>query len=302
MGEALRAALSTVRNVKALTATDILGLRRAVYDDGAVDEAEARRLIELHRDGARGECDIVWADFLVETLADYFAIARENPDYGTEYKPDFGRALMNVARAAAPLPAWRENNPEFTWSGAPRAAILDHEADALMDAFRKQGGLNLDVIEMRLLARIFDRAVEVPAKLRAFAIVAISTTVSEDQTITAEEVTFLRRVFYGPGGDGGISISRPEAEALFAMRDEADARAPEWRDLFVKAVTMHVLFAGASPERLDAAEVSWLANKLGPPEDWDEEAHALIDYVVREAQELHESANELLQLGARKAA
>lgn len=284
---ALGEALNAVRDRSAITGAEVLALRKALYADGRVSAEEACALLNAHRLGARGACDLTWAGFFVEALADYFALDRETPDHDESYGPDWSRAVVNVARVFSPLPSHKTGSGRFAWSGGPKAAIREEECGALISAFRRQGGLVLDPVERALVARLFSRAIDIPDTLRAFAVEALTATVIADGRIEADEVALLRTVFQGPGGEGGVFVSRAEAEALFAMHEGTTERVWAWRDLLAQAVGMHVLAGDVSPEAVDAEEAGWLADKLGPSEGWGPEALAIIAFIKSESQEAH---------------
>lgn len=62
------------------------------------------------------------------------------------------------------------------------------------------------------------------------------------------------------GGDD--AVSRDEAEGLMALDAAASERAPEWRMLFVEAVTEYVLKASTPPGYVDAATAGWLTGQI----------------------------------------
>jgi len=77
------------------------------------------------------------------------------------------------------------------------------------------------------------------------------------------ELYILRQVLYSASGDKGISISRTEAEFIFDL-NEATLTAEnhdDWQDLFVKAMTNHLMMVTAyeEPDRLEALrQENWL--------------------------------------------
>ncbi len=298
LGEALR----SVKDLSAVTGSEVLAMRKALYADGRVDDHEAQALLSAHRRGARGKCDLTWADFFVEALADYFALERETPDYGVSYQADWRRAGLNVARTFSPLPSHKNAGRDFAWSTLPKAAIRTEEARALISAFRKDGALVLDAVERRLLARLFERAIDTPPELKTFALEAVVETVTVDEAVDEGEVRLLRAVLYGPAGDEGLAISREEAEALFVIGAAAKERAASWRDLFVRAIGKHVLYGGMTPEGVDSAEAAWLKLSLGPPDTWNQDAVALLRFLAREAETLHANAQALVDAAMARSA
>jgi hypothetical protein len=82
------------------------------------------------------------------------------------------------------------------------------------------------------------------------------------------EVELLRRVFYSVGGDGGMGITRMEAEQIFELNDATSGRDndPEWQTFFVGAIANHLMMI-AAPEKVDLTEMkrreAWLTNGHG---------------------------------------
>ncbi len=107
----------------------------------------------------------------------------------------------------------------------------------------------------------------------------------------------IRRLIYGSGGQNGLAISRTEAEFLFALNraTAGGENDPAWRDLFVKAITMHLLFGGDSPERVDQDEAAWLTAQIGAEGSDRTNERALLAYLKREAASLHPSLDPLCE-------
>ena len=85
----------------------------------------------------------------------------------------------------------------------------------------------------------------------------VAQRAAADGHITADELLALRR----EGWADGI-ITRPEAEALFAVNDALRERSPEWCDFFVEAIGEFVL--NATPPRLQCSleEAEWLIGQI----------------------------------------
>ncbi len=284
MGQSVQDVLASFSDPYAVGVDQIAALRRAIYADGAVNAQEARALLHLHRANAGLASVPSWSDLMVTALADYYGVQRETPDWGADYRPDYAGAVGRLATTMLPIEKTSGCGRTFAWSDVD-ASLPEEDAQALILAFQAESGRVLDVVERRVLARIFDRPVDLPVSLRAFALDAVFATVSADGEIDEEEIMLLRRVLYGPAGDSGIAITRAEAEVVFALHLSLDAEASPhaWRDLFVKAVTSYVLFGGATPGVIDAAEASWLVVKLGDPDALDPLKQALVNYLAHEA-------------------
>lgn len=95
-----------------------------------------------------------------------------------------------------------------------------------------------------------------------------------DGTIKAEEVLALRRQGWGDG-----TISRDEAEALFAVNNAIDVRDQEWTDFFVEAI-VHFVLNGSEPRyQCDNGEASWLIAQVD--QDGMVESMAELEAIVR---------------------
>jgi uncharacterized membrane protein YebE (DUF533 family) len=87
----------------------------------------------------------------------------------------------------------------------------------------------------------------------------IEKDILADGIIDAKEASALRARLFADG-----KIDREEAEFLFRLNDAVSGKtnAPEWRELFVQALTQHVLANDISREVLDEAEWAWLKDKI----------------------------------------
>lgn len=84
-----------------ISAEDVLALRRQVWPDGSIADAEAETLFELNR--LAGESDPEWTAFLIEAVTDYVVNARAPRGYVDEAS---SRWLINeVDRDGAPITA-----------------------------------------------------------------------------------------------------------------------------------------------------------------------------------------------------
>jgi hypothetical protein len=243
--------LSAMAGDGGIDADGVLRLRRAIYQHGGIDREKAAALFRINRDH-RGS-DPAWAEFYVEALSDFF-FWRGNTDSGlTE---DAERMLME-------------------WIGP--AERID------------------DATELRLLLKLIFYTTGCSETFRAYVLDAVRHSVLHSRqalyghtermpgAIDAADVEVIRKLVYGLGGQGGMTISTTEAEFLFEL-DRATAGAANvsaWRDLFVKAITMHLLFAGTSPDRVDEQEARWLIAQLDSPGDRANE-RALLTYLKQE--------------------
>jgi hypothetical protein len=236
-----------------ICADDVLRLRRAIYQEGGIDREKAAALFRLNRDHPKH--DPAWAEFYVEALCDFFY--------------------------------WRQGSD---------SALTEDAEQMLMEWIGPAEAID-DGTELRLLLSLIFRTHGSSERFRAYVLVAVRHSVLHSSqalyghagrkpgVIDAADVEIIRKLVYGLGGQGGMAISAAEADFLFDLNDATcGARnAPAWRDLFVKAVTMYLLFAGDSPDRIDEAEAHWLIARIGADKPNHDNERALLAYLKQEA-------------------
>jgi len=84
-----------------ISAEDVLALRRWVWPDGAVSDAEAEALFELNRQA--GDAEPEWADFLIEAMTEYVVNAK--PPRGYVDEANAAWLIDQVDRDGAPVTA-----------------------------------------------------------------------------------------------------------------------------------------------------------------------------------------------------
>lgn len=121
----------------------------------------------------------------------------------------------------------------------------------------------------------------IPLKEFASAIVA-------DGIIDAEEVKKIKERIYADG-----IIDREEADFLFSLNDTTSGAAndPTWQDLFVEALTDHVLKDKQSPDVLDEEEASYLKSKIEADAKVDANELALLVNIVSNAKSAPDDFN-----------
>ncbi|MCZ6764454.1 MAG: hypothetical protein O7C63_05910 [Alphaproteobacteria bacterium] len=202
-------------------ADDVLALRRSVWADGVVDMEEAEAVFRL--DQACSDKDATWTDFYIETLTRF-----------------------------------------FVWQAEPRGFVSDELADTLIGQMAKDGRVD-QWSELELLIHVIDRATSAPEKLVMYVLDAVRTSILSPQTaaygsnrppamVTAADAAMIRRVIHAPGGAGSIAVTRLEAELMFNLNDALDAENtdPEWDDVFVKAITCHLMSPYHEPKEMTA--------------------------------------------------
>ena len=102
---------------------------------------------------------------------------------------------------------------------------------------------------------------------------ALERAVVADGMVDAQEVTKIRWRLLADG-----RIDREEADFLFAVnrKTTGEANDASWRDLFVEALTMHVLEDDVSPGRVDDDEAAWLIRNVESDGQIDDCGRALL--------------------------
>jgi hypothetical protein len=262
---ALAALEAEIREAGWVNADQVLRLRRAVYQEGGINRDKAAALFRLNRRVLAR--DPAWAEFYVEALSEFFFWRNGSESVLTE---EAERTL-------------------FEWLG-PRPSVEDPT-------------------ELRLLLNLIFRTSGCSERFRSYVLKGVEHGVLSSDfalcgrgerqpgAIDKADVEVIRRLIYGSGGQRGMAIGRAEAEFLFDL-NRATAAAdnhPAWRELFVKAITMHVLYGGASPDQVDEQEALWLSGRLGA--DWEQDANqrALLAYLRQEATSVHPLLEPLYQ-------
>jgi hypothetical protein len=252
LDEALGSVEAGIRARRAIGEADVRALRRAVYARPQVDRAAASAVLRLH--GLAETRDAAWNDFYLDVLMDFLFWGRDD------------------------------------------GVIGESDAAWLVEAIRADGRTERQT-ELELLLRLVFRARQCPEALRRLAREATRASVlgsskarvggggRSSGAIDQQDVEAIRRLVYGLGGGEGPVISAEEAEWLIEL-DHATAaadNAPEWRELFVKALMMHMLHGGGSPDAIDAGEAEWLCSRLDRGQGPTSNGTALLAELAEEA-------------------
>jgi len=226
--------IDKITAANAMTDDQLLELRRAFGADMTIDGREADALFELDKIAKKPEG---WADYFVLILTTYL-VHQGRPE-----------GYINDAMAA--------------WL----IARIDHD------------GVVETETELRLLMNVL-KVAEVPGdRLEAYALTQVKEAVMTGRgrvgqdaltpgVIGRAEVELLRRIFYSVGGDGGMGITKMEAQQIFALNEATKGRDndPEWQRFFVGAIANHIMML-AAPPKLDLSEVqrreAWLKSDIG---------------------------------------
>ena len=195
----------------AITAEEILGLRRAGWDDGRIEPAEADAIFTLN--DRLTERTPEWVDFFVEAEVEYL-LAGGNP-----------RGFVSDAQADWLIQHIDADGRIDTMAELELLARLFEKAEAVPDRLK---GYALNQIEQIVLTG------NGPTR---------DGGQFDGARITAAECQLLRRFVFACAGDGNATVSQSEAEMLFRIKDAtlgAD-NAPEWQTLFVQGVANHLM-------------------------------------------------------------
>jgi hypothetical protein len=102
-----------------------------------------------------------------------------------------------------------------------------------------------------LLVMVLETADNAPDALKTYAIARAEHAV-DSRPIDDATANLVRRLVFARGGDGGMYVSKAEAEMLFRIKDLTlgQPNAPSWKTLFVQAVGNHFM-AHPSGHRFD---------------------------------------------------
>lgn len=232
--------LASVSATGKVTAANALAARRTIYgNDDTIDPYEIEGLFAIDEAAkAADAADPEWSALLVEAGTD-FVVHQQDP---TGY-------------------------------------IDDDNAEWLIARIGKDG-LVKTTSELELLVKVLEAAKSSPEKLVKYALQQVERAVLdgsgpiagggmlEPGRIGRSEVDLIRRILYAFGGDGGIAITRSEAEILFNINDrtvEAN-NDPAWTDLFAKALANCIMAASGYvvPSRAEALRRErWLDSPSG---------------------------------------
>ena len=207
----------------AITAEDVLALRRGLFKDGVVDRQEAEAVFRLDQACATKAPE--WTQFYVDALTDYFVWQSEPSGYVSEAQ---GRLLIDLITHDGRVDAMSE---------LELLTNIVHWATACPDdlAVLALGAVRDSVLTPESASYGADRA---PA------------------VISPADVEVIRKIIYAGASGGGFMVTRREAEILFELNDAtaAEENAPSWSDLFVKGIANHVMFPRGAQAVPDAEE------------------------------------------------
>ena len=229
----LNARLGDILKNNRVTDDDVLAVRREVYGDGVITPVEADFIFRINELGDKPQS---WSELFVEAITSF--LVHQTMPHG----------YINQANAA--------------WL----MARIDHD------------GIVETQTEIELLLRVLEKSRNATDSLEKYALEQVKQAVVYGRGALANgrelkpghigeaEVEMLRRVLYACASEGGIGISKLEAEALFDLSDMLgdEGHHESWQTLFVGAIANHLMMLAAWEEP-DMAEAlrreKWLESR-----------------------------------------
>ena len=200
----------------AVSADEILALRRAGWADGTMNQMEAEAVFALN--DALAERSAEWCDFFVEAIGEF------------------------VVNGTAPKGYVSEESAAWLIARVDRDGHLDTMAE-------------LELL-VRVLERAVEVPAHLKTyvldQIERTVLTGTGPTRRGGElcpnSVSDAEARLLRRVLFAAGGDAPAAVSRTEAELLFRLKDAARGavNGPEWKRLFVQGVG-HYLTGMVSP-------------------------------------------------------
>ncbi len=231
MEEASLSLLSDLKEKCAVSADDVITLRREVFGDGVVARDEAEWIFDLNE--TIDDPILSWSDFFVEALSGYFLGHSGQRGYVSEEAGAF--LIKHVSRDGRIQSA---SELELVVNVIDKAlatppALVDFALNTLKECvLTGEGPL---VRNPDLKPGVLGQA----------------------------EVDLIERVIFGTGSQGNIAVSKSEAEFLFDLNDQTvqSENDPAWRRLFVRGVANYLMAALSyvAPSQEEAARrEAWL--------------------------------------------
>ena len=113
-----------------------------------------------------------------------------------------------------------------------------------------------------------------------------------DGIIDVEEVETIKHKIYEDG-----KIDREEANFLFELNGAVTGKdnAPEWKELFIDAITAYVLEDEMSPDVIDEDEADYLYEQINGDGQIDDTERALLENIKAKAKNFPEKLASLLK-------
>jgi len=195
---------------RAISAEDVLALRRAGWADGAMQPDELEALFALN--GSLAEPTPEWSDFFVEAVGEFVVNGAAPKGYISE-----GNAAWLIARI----------DNDGALQGMTELELLVRVLERGINAPDRLKAYVLEQVEQAVLTG------SGPTRRGG--------ELSPGH-VNAAEAAILRRVLFAPAGEGPATVSCAEAELLFRLKDATlgAANALEWKPMFVQGVASYL--------------------------------------------------------------
>lgn len=227
-----RALAAQTAEDSAISANEILALRRAAWPDGKIDPEEAEAIFILNDQIVAPTAE--WSDFFIEALVEFVVNTTEPRGYVTE-----GNARWLTERVT--------HNGKV--DSLTELELLIRVVEKSLSTPETLRDFVLDQLEKAVLTG------EGPTR---------DGGPLAPGLVTTAECALIRRTIFASGSDRPAAVSRREAEMLFRIKDATlDAEnGPEWECLFVQGVGNYLQgWQGAqSLSRERAAELEGFMN------------------------------------------
>jgi hypothetical protein len=194
----------------AVSSEEILALRRAGWDDGAIKPDEIEAIFALN--DALAEPTAEWSDFFVEAVGEFVINGTEPKGHVSE-----ANAAWLISRVDS------DGRLEGMTELELLVRVLERSAN----------------VPERLKAYVLEQVEQ--AVLSGSGATRSGGELSPGH-VNAAEAAILRRVLFAPAGDAPAAVSCTEAELLFRLKDATlgAANALEWKQLFVQGVANYL--------------------------------------------------------------
>ncbi|MFY8195152.1 MAG: hypothetical protein ACOVKV_08735 [Novosphingobium sp.] len=201
-----RALAAQVAEDSAISAQEILELRRAAWPDAKIDSDEAEAIFILN-DQIKAPTP-EWSDFFVEALVEFVVNGTEPRGHVSD---DTAHWLIERISHDGKVNSLTE---------------MELMVRVLEKAISAPGALRLFVLEQLEHEVLTGKG---PTR---------DGGAFDPGCITAAECTMIRRVIFSSGGNRPAGVSSHEAEMLFRLKDATlgAPNAPEWERLFVQGI------------------------------------------------------------------
>jgi len=214
---------------------------------------------------------------------------------------DFLFSINDAVSGANNDPGWKELFVQALSDHVLKDEISPDEIDEDEEQYlisKIQADDQVDDVELALLVNIIATAKKTSESFQAFVLSSLRDAVLEDGVVDEAEVKMIRKVIYGTGSGAGEGVDRAEADFLFELNDTTSGKKnhPSWKDLFVEAITKHVLEDEVSPGEVDEDESEWLIGKIEADDQYDDNEKALLANIKTKAKSIDDKLKSKIDL------